>query len=216
MFFFIFSNITIKWPLVSFFFFFLCNFIIILINFFFKKKKILLYKKNSNHKIKFSKTIYLSGGIYLLFTFIFIFIFYNKNYALEYNLTFYSSLFLIIGIISDLKKNFSAKLRLLIFFILCFFCIIHSQEFIKKIDVKILDYFLEHNILSIIFFSLCLNILINGSNFIDGTHGNALLYYISVYSCILITNLFFNNLNKEINILFIYIIITLFIRELVD
>lgn len=189
-------------------YFFVCNFLLIFINFFFKKNEFLLYKKNSNHKVKFKKEIYLSGGIYLFFAFIFIF--YNKNYTNNYNFIIYSSLFLILGVISDLKKNFSAQLRLIAFFILCFFCITHSQIFIKKIDIKILDSFLEYNILSIIFFSLCLNILINGSNFIDGTHGNALLYYILVYSCILIINLIFNNLNKEINILLIYIIITLF------
>jgi UDP-N-acetylmuramyl pentapeptide phosphotransferase/UDP-N-acetylglucosamine-1-phosphate transferase len=191
-------------------YFFICNFLLIFINFFLKKNKFLLYKKNSSHKIKFKKEIYLSGGIYLFFTFIFIFVFYNKNYTSNYNFILYSSLFLILGIISDLKKNFSAPLRLIIFFILCFFCITHSQIFIKKIDIKILDFFLEYNILSIIFFSLCLNILINGSNFIDGTHGNALLYYILVYSSILIINLIYNNLNNEINIILIYIIITLF------
>lgn len=191
-----------------FLYFFACNFLLIFINFFFKKKKFLLYRKNSGHKIKFKKEIYLSGGIYLFLTFIIIF--YNKNYMNDYNLILYSSLFLILGVISDLKKNFSARLRLIIFFILCFFCITHSQIFIKNIDIKILDYFLQYNILSIIFFSLCLNILINGSNFIDGTHGNALLYYMLVYCSILITNLIFNNLNNEINILLIYIIITLF------
>ena len=147
-----------------------------ILNIFLIKKNFLIYRTfGLKHKGKKIKGITLSGGIFFLITFFFISILNNN---ILFNFFLYSSIFLILGIFSDINLKITPQQRLIIMFILSFFIIINAQLFIDSVDIKILDFFLKYNIFSIIFFSSCLVILINGSNFIDGTNGNAIGYYI--------------------------------------
>ena len=86
-----------------------------------------------------------------------------------------------LGIFSDSNNIISAKVRLLIMSLVTFILIINSQMIIAKIDIKIIDYFLQYNIISILFFTIALVALINGSNFIDGNNGNCTSYFAIIY-----------------------------------
>jgi UDP-N-acetylmuramyl pentapeptide phosphotransferase/UDP-N-acetylglucosamine-1-phosphate transferase len=52
-----------------------------------------------------------------------------------------------------------------------------------------LDIILKNIVFSFIFTAFCLLILINGTNFVDGTNGNVLTYYLIVSTIILILNI---------------------------
>ena len=133
----------------------------------------------SKHKnfITSTKRIPVSAGFFLI---IFI-ISFNKDFDLF-------SLFIIFiifssGFFSDIFKNFSARLRLLIQFLSSYFFIISNEIFIIDTRINFLnDLFVNYEYLSILFTIFCITILINGTNFIDGVNINALGYYIIVYS----------------------------------
>jgi UDP-N-acetylmuramyl pentapeptide phosphotransferase/UDP-N-acetylglucosamine-1-phosphate transferase len=135
----------------------------------------------SKHKnfITSTKRIPVSAGFFLI---IFI-ISFNKDFDLF-------SLFIIFiifssGFFSDIFKNFSARLRLLIQFLSSYFFIISNEIFIIDTRINFLnDLFVNYEYLSILFTIFCITILINGTNFIDGVNINALGYYIIVYSVI--------------------------------
>lgn len=146
-----------------------------LLNFFLTNKRLLVHKAfGFKHKQK-NKNIVLSGGLYFLISFSIISMLNNYIFL---NLLIYSSIFLILGIFSDINLDFSARQRLIFMFIFAFFIIINAQLFINSVDIKILDKFIRYNFFSLIFFSSCFVIIINGANFIDGTNGNASGYFI--------------------------------------
>ena len=132
-----------------------------LLNLFLNNKKLLIHNTFGFKHKKKSKNIVLSGGLYFLISF---FIISLLNDYIFMNLLIYSSIFLILGIFSDINLNFSARQRLIFMFIFAFFIIINAQLFINTVDIKILDIFLQYNIFSLIFFSLCFVIIINGAN----------------------------------------------------
>ena len=191
-----------------------CISILLIINFFFKKKKILLHLTfNQIHKRENKgTTVVLSGGIFLILIFFFINIF-NDFYLL--NFTFYSLFYLIIGIFSDLNNKISAKLRLLIILIISFLILIHSQIIIDKINITIIDFFLQFNVISLLIFTIALVTIINGSNFIDGNNANCSGYFLLIYGII-----FFNsekfNLNQNDIFLIFNIIISLIVFSILN
>lgn len=148
-----------------------------------KLNKILLYKShNLSHKKKhIEKEIVLIGGVYfiIILTVNILFFFeYNNNFS---RIIFFLLPIVMLGFAADFKDNFSAKTRLLAFFFISVFFILNSQIFIKNIDFKIIDNLLKYNLFSIIFFSCCICILINGINFIDGIHGNVIFTFLLIH-----------------------------------
>lgn len=155
--------------------------IVILINFLSSYFKILIYKPNLNHKEKFNNTIFNTGGLIFFLYLIVLYLnhikFNNLSEFLFLTLTF------LIGFFSDIKKNFNANLRLLLIFLFSIVYIIISNNLILDLSFKIINnLFKDYPFFSIFFTSLCLVILINGLNFIDGVHGLTLLYGILVLS----------------------------------
>ena len=60
---------------------------------------------------------------------------------------------------------------------------VYTKSFIIDLKFDILNnLFLNYEIIAILFTSVCIVILINGINFIDGVHGMVLLYSIIVLS----------------------------------
>ena len=141
--------------------------------------KILIYKPNLSHKEKFNNTIFNTGGlIFFLYLIILYLIYYKFDYLS--NLLFLTLIFLI-GFFSDIKKNFNANLRLLLISLFSIIYIIVSDNQILDLKFNIINnLFLDYPFFSIIFTGVCLVILINGVNFIDGVHGLTLLYGILV------------------------------------
>ena len=106
-----------------------------------------------------------------------LYIFYDLNYVLLFS----PFIFYLVGLLSDSDFKISPVERLLIIFFTSIFIFILLDIKINKINIEIIDKIIANKIVNIIFCSSCLTVLINGGNFIDGKHGNFLLYYILVF-----------------------------------
>ena len=184
--------------------------IIFYINYFFKKKKIISnYLGNKHQKFLGEKSVPLAGGIYLVF---FIIPILKENY-----LTFYFFLFFLflVGFSSDTKFISSPAKRLIIQTLLTIFFVYFLDIYILETRIAFIDALLANIYFNIFFSCLCLMILMNGSNFIDGLNGLVLGYYLIVL--ILLHNLNLLNyldINSYLIDYFIYVIIILFILNL--
>lgn len=146
--------------------------------FFFKKFKILIDNSYYNHKnfVNESKPP-LAGGIIILLAILLI----NENYALKFILF----LLFLLGLSSDLLIIKKTSYRIAIQSILIISYLILSNVFVQKINFEVFDIFLKNKIFSIFFTSICLLVLINGSNFIDGVNNLLSGYYLIVISLII-------------------------------
>ena len=125
-----------------------------------------------------STKIPLSGGIYLLISLGIIKLIYNIDISI--NFIFILSLFFILGYFSDTKPNFLPILRLIIQLILIFLLIKISLLQINESKIFFIDKFLDNSLFNLIFTSLCIIVLLNGSNFVDGVNTNLVGYFIIV------------------------------------
>ena len=175
---------------------FICFYVLLIsINFFLDRKKLLLYRtyKQQHKRKNFEKNIILSGGIF--FSLILVITNFQINFQLI-NFVIYSLFFVVIGIFSDLNKGITAKTRLLIMFLISFIILINSQLIIEKIDIKIINFFLKFNLLSITIFTVAIVTIVNGSNFIDGNNANCSGYFFLVYLLLLFNA---ENFNFDLN-----------------
>ena len=175
------------------FFFFLNNFLI--------KKRILLNYSGSVHQ-KFSglTTVPLTGGIFIFLSILYLY--FNEIASIIY---LFSCLF-ILGLATDLKIIASPKIRFLIQAMLLFLIVYLSDLRISPTRIYIIDFLISNILLSYIFSTFCLLILINGSNFIDGLNGLLVGYY-SLISLIFYQLGFSNFLDIENNSLLFFLII---------
>lgn len=182
--------------------------------------KILIYKnfltysvKKHHHKDKFKKKIALSGGLYFLLSSIVAFaLILDFNNKIIFILILNSSLFLIIGIFSDKNYNLTPRFRLLICFAISLFATQSSGAIIDNVDINFLNKLISYNIIAILFTSFCLIIIINGYNFIDGSHGNLVLYNLSVYFFLLLKNNYdLTNIYNNHLLIFLIIIFLIFL-----
>ena len=153
------------------------------------------------HKIKIKEKIPLSGGIYILVSIITCKLFYDID--ISTNLLIILFLFFVLGFFSDTKPNFIPILRLLIQLILILLLIYICNLEIDKSNIFFIDRFLSNYYFNILFTSICIIVLLNGSNFIDGVNTNLIGY------CLIIL-LFVSELNYFININFIIITLAVF------
>ena len=154
---------------LSFFFYYL-----------FIKKELLLDKINSSkHKKltsqKFSKQIPLCGGIIIFISCLFFLD--NELFVIK----ILSALILIIGILSDINKLKSPKIRILLqFFTVLLLVLFNNHLIINNLKIDFINEILEVKTVSAIFTVFCILILINGSNFLDGINTLVIGYYFLV------------------------------------
>ncbi len=148
------------------------------------KNSILIHNIGEIHQdyIK-SKQTPLIGGI-IFFTIFFI---DYKNFSLLHLFPF---LILFIGVLSDFRKMTSAYLRLFIQLIVVVTFIHFYEVSVDITRIYILDNYLKNYFISVLFTTFCVLIIINGTNFIDGSNILALGYF-------LILELAFINLNLK-------------------
>ena len=163
--------------------------------------------RDQTHKSKYNKNTPLTGGIYL-FIAITTWILSTSYNDYSFLVILFLFSFLILGIFSDLKTNFSPKLRLLLQSILIIFFIYLLDLKINKTGLFFLDYFIDNTIFNLLFSSICIVILVNGSNFCDGVNCNVIGYYLIV--CLAILYGEFPNLDNFPNIKIIIIIFFIF------
>ena len=143
------------------------------------------YTGEKHQKYTSFKNIPLVGGSIVL---LFILIFIDFNLLVKF---FFTSIFFV-GILSDLKILVSPTKKLLTQFIIIIFFLYVLDVHLVSTKLLLLDFILKNSVFSFFFTAFCLLILINGTNFIDGTNGNVLIYYliISILIFILKTNEF--------------------------
>lgn len=178
--------------------------IIFIFNYFFFKKSNLLNEniKISNHKDigSSNNSPILIGGIYFL---LIILIFFPN---LDFLTKFVFFLLTILGIMSDKNYLTNPKIRLIIQIILISILIYLQNLTIDDLRQEEINYFLENPVINFFFTVLCLAVLINGSNFIDGLNGLLTTYCILIFLSII----FVHNNNEQINFLEVENIIILF------
>ena len=124
-------------------------------------------------KIFFSQKVPKSLGLI-----IFLFVVLNLNFDIyELYLIFF---IFFLGILSDVKKLNSPKLRFLFQSIIVFSFLIYSGDLIQGTKVPFIDYLLKFQFFSIGLTLFCILIVVNGSNFIDGLNTLCLGYYLSL------------------------------------
>jgi UDP-N-acetylmuramyl pentapeptide phosphotransferase/UDP-N-acetylglucosamine-1-phosphate transferase len=160
--------------------------------------------REQTHKSKYNKNTPLIGGIYMFITMTTFmpYIEYSKN---SFLITAFLFSLLTLGIFSDLKTKFSPKLRLIFqcFLVIIFIFLLELK--IDKTGIFFLEYFIDNTIFNLFFTSVCIIILINGSNFCDGVNCNVIGYYLIVTLAI-----FFMELPKPTSFPDIKIIIIIF------
>jgi len=151
--------------------------LIYLINFVFIKKKYLssLLSGEAHQKITVVKSIPLSGGIFLLISFL-IFFYPKFNFIFLFLIT---TIFLV-GFLSDIRVLVSAKLRLLFQSLLIFLLVVIYDLKISSTRVEFLDYLLNLQLINYFFVSFCILVIINGTNFLDGLNTLVIGYYLII------------------------------------
>jgi UDP-N-acetylmuramyl pentapeptide phosphotransferase/UDP-N-acetylglucosamine-1-phosphate transferase len=151
----------------------------------FCSKNHILENYNGDKHQKYTSSLHtpLIGGIICI---LFIFFFINLNLIIK---LFLVSIFTV-GILSDLKIFLSPTKRLLLQLIIIIFFFYVLEIHLVSTKLLFLDVILKNTVFSFFFTAFCLLVLINGTNFIDGTNGNVLIYYliISILIFVLKTN----------------------------
>jgi len=136
-----------------------------------------LNHKNFTNKIK----IPITGGVLFIFSIIFLL----KGFNAVSNLIFF--LIFIIGLLSDINKITSPKLRLLLQLLIVVAYIYFNNTYVNEIRIDYIDNNLFNNLIfKIIFTSFCVLILINGSNFMDGVNTLCGGYFFILYCNIIL------------------------------
>ena len=174
------------------------------------KKNFLLDRQDtSEHKKQVLSNLKtpLSGG----FVFIIFIIFADLD--LNYILLFSVFALYLIGIASDINYISSPKTRIFLQAICVLFFIILNDLSIKSLSFELLDELLTFRIFNILFLLICLLILINGFNFLDGINtlvvGNFIICLFSMYYLSKQNNLNLDFIVIE-NLLIIFFVIYIF------
>ena len=183
------------------------------INQFFNRSNLLPNRTGDIHQKFINKEIVpLTGGLFILITIFIIF-----KFDLVLNIFFL--LFFVLGVASDKKYIFSPKIKFLLQVLLVIFFVLIFDLKIQDLRNAFLFTLLQNQFISYIFIVLCLLVLINGSNFIDGLNGLQLGYYFMIILILFKNNFLFDfglNLSNSLMLisLMFYLIILNFKNKL--
>ncbi|MAV56041.1 MAG: hypothetical protein CMI79_00700 [Candidatus Pelagibacter sp.] len=152
-----------------------------LLNIFLVKYKFLIDDPTGSfHKIEKQTNIPLSGGIYILVC-LSLLIITDSTLFIDFIFILFLILILILGIFSDIKKNFSPKLRIVFQLLIIISLVFYNQELlIEKTNIDFLDKLTSNNNAKFIFTIFCIITLLNGFNFMDGVNGLVSGYVLSI------------------------------------
>ncbi len=180
------------------------------INNLFLKKNVFLDKtETSKHKSKVStqdKTP-LTGGLIIV-----LFLFFTPIIKDIYFLLAILLIYLV-GILSDLNILASPLKRIFFQLFIFFVYIILGDLEIRSISIDFFDKLLEINLFNVFFILLCLLVLINGSNFIDGLNTLVVNYFLICLISIYYSSVYYSlQLDFDLfrNLTFILMIISAF------
>ena len=183
---------------------FLLIIFVYLINSFFLKKNILINETGDLHQKFASKSkIPLTGGIFIFLGYLY----FLDNNILSFIL--FSFLIFALGIVSDLKLIKSPNLKLFIQIFIILFYVIFNNILINDTRIYFLDDILKNYLISYLFVTFCVLIVINGTNFIDGMNTLSIGYYFLI--SLIITFLYLDKIIiiNDISIFYISILLSL-------
>ena len=130
------------------------------------------------------------GSLFLFLPFIVIYLVINEFKSGPFFLIIiFSSIVIFLTIIEDIKHFLSAKLRLVILFIISFFYVLLAELPIIKIASIIIDD--QNNIFFYFLYILSLMMIMNGFNFIDGLNGLSSFNFVTIFiSIFFLANLY--------------------------
>ena len=170
------------------------------INYFLKKNNLLLDKKYSRHKsLVSSDEVPLSGGIIFLLP---ILIFYEPEF---YQFKLVLLAILLTGILSDINFISSPSKRIAIQLVVICVFLYSSPTYIYSVRWEFFDYYLRNSYFGYFFTLICLTILINGSNFMDGLNIFVVGYFVIVAYIILYLS---NNFSLDLNFYLVKIVLS--------
>ncbi|WP_440653643.1 hypothetical protein [Candidatus Pelagibacter sp. HIMB1506] len=154
-----------------------------LVNKFILKKNFLidLKKKNSHKKLINLDEVPISGGVVIFLNLLFFNYFSLVNYILI-------SLIFLIGLLADIQRLNSPTKRLIFQCVLIVIFIFLNELFLRSIRLPVFDFYLNNDLFSLIFTSFCMLILINGSNFIDGSNFQCSGFYLTISIILMLLN----------------------------
>ena len=154
---------------------------LLILNLLLKKVNFLLDDpKTSYHKLEKRAGTPLSGGIFLLLGLIGLY-FNNLNIFFNIGIIFLLFLILMLGIFSDIKKNFSPKIRIILQLLIIFLLVFDNNEIVVlKTNINLLDSLLTYDLIKFIFSIFCIITLLNGLNFMDGVNGLVTGYLLAI------------------------------------
>jgi len=159
--------------------------LIYLVIFFSSKNNLIPNFSGDNHQKFFKKdNIQLIGGILLMPIFFLLTIDYSIVLSVILILIF------LLGLTSDTGYFSSAKLRLLIQSIIILYFLVSTETTLTSVRIDKFDLLLDNYWFSLFFTLMCLVILTNGINFIDGLNGLVLSYALSIIFIICYLELF--------------------------
>ena len=153
--------------------------------------------KNFVHN-KDNKQQKIIGGIFLGIS---VYFFFPNDAQLLKN---YCLIILFIGLMSDKNIIDDPLPRFILQFVFLISFVLFAELQINRINLDYFDYLLSNNTFNIFFTGICLMILINGSNFLDGLNVLVAGYFLVVSFCIY---LLCNRLNSNFDIFGLQILI---------
>ena len=179
--------------------------------YFFNKNNLLLDQISSSKHKQLTKVgspnkVSVCGGIIIYLCCILFFgneLFYLKCFA---------TFILTIGILSDINKLNSPKVRIICQFLSVLFLLLFDTNLaLTDLRVNFINNILETKIFSLLFTIFCILILINGTNFLDGINTLVVGYYLLVLMTVIFTATHFNlYFNLNIFYLMIFLCIAFF------
>ena len=171
---------------------------------FFNQKKLLIDKKDYSEHKKLAKvksgSIPLCGGIIVFLNSI---IFFQESLLLN----LFGFLLLFIGLFSDNNKIASPTIRIIAQLVVLISFVYITNLNLNDLRVELLNELLEIKVISIIFTTFCILVLVNGSNFLDGLNTLLVGYYILVCSFLIILSKGYGLIiNDNIFLLLIFLI----------
>jgi len=172
-------------------------FLIYILRFITISRNFLLDKTNKIQSVSIKKNVSCIGGIII---FINLLIFATQEREVNSKILILFIFFiLIIGILSDLKENFSAKIKITLIYFLCIIFLFYNKNYlIKDLGVSYLNnYYLNNIVFQILFTSFCISLCISGINMIDGINGNVIIYnLIVIINLIILDNFKFSTFSS--------------------
>jgi len=179
--------------------------VFLFLNIIVKKFKILQSKFHNKHqKLIGEESVPLVGG--LIF---YIYALINISYF-DNSLIIFSLFILILGLFSDTNFLSSPNKRLILQLLVIIIFLNFFDYRITDLRIDYFNNFFSNNYFKYIFTGVCILILINGSNFIDGSNGLNLGYFFSVF--LILQNLVNNQfINVETEVVYVCLIGILFL-----